>query len=316
MTPFRLKAPCKDYLWGGEKLRAYGKISDADRIAESWELSCHPDGESIVMDGESAGRTLSAVLAEHPEAMGEHCRKFDRFPVLVKLIDAKDDLSVQVHPDDAYALAHEGEYGKTEMWYIVEAAPDAELIYGFRENITKEEFRRAIEENSFLDKVNRVPVQKGDVFFIEAGTLHAIGKGILIEEIQQNSNTTYRVYDYGRVGADGKKRQLHVKRACEVINYDVFPAAASGSFAAGGHGVRDVFDCSYFSVKKLDCRGSITLCAGENSFDSLLIISGSGKLSLNGESVTVQAGDSLFIPAAAGEYTAEGEFEALISRRA
>ena len=180
MKPFRLIAPCKDHLWGGDRLRAYGKHSDRDIIAESWELSCHPDGESIIADGEYAGMTLSAFLSEHPEAMGKNCDRFDRFPVLVKLIDARENLSVQVHPDDAYALANEGEYGKTELWYIAEASPGAELIYGFRESITKEEFRRAIEENTLLSEVNRVPVKAGDVFFIEAGTLHAIGKGLLI----------------------------------------------------------------------------------------------------------------------------------------
>ena len=216
MKPFVLKAPCKDYLWGGNRLREFGKESDADKIAESWELSCHPDGESVIASGDYAGMTLPAFLAAHPEAAGESCRDFERFPVLIKLIDAHDNLSVQVHPDDAYALAHEGEYGKTEMWYIVDAEPGAELLYGFARDVTKEEFRRAIEENTLLDLVRHVPVRPGDVFFIPAGTLHAIGKGILIAEIQQNSNTTYRVYDYGRVGKDGKPRELHIAKALDV----------------------------------------------------------------------------------------------------
>ncbi|MBE6849110.1 MAG: class I mannose-6-phosphate isomerase [Ruminococcus sp.] len=304
MTPFRLKAPCKDYLWGGEKLRAYGKISDADRIAESWELSCHPDGESIVMDGESAGRTLSAVLAEHPEAMGEHCRKFDRFPVLVKLIDAKDDLSVQVHPDDAYALAHEGEYGKTEMWYIVEAAPDAELIYGFRENITKEEFRRAIEENSFLDKVNRVPVQKGDVFFIEAGTLHAIGKGILIAEIQQNSNTTYRVYDYGRVGADGKPRDLHIEKALDVTT--LTPAKQQVRLPQTGS-TQLLAQCRYFCAVCMEVETFTQMRTDSTSFLHMLVLEGNAVLKLGDFQLPLQKGTSVFVPAGTGAFRIIGK---------
>ena len=304
MTPFRLKAPCKDYLWGGEKLRAYGKISDSDRIAESWELSCHPDGESIVMDGESAGRTLSAVLAEHPEAMGEHCRKFDRFPVLVKLIDAKDDLSVQVHPDDAYALAHEGEYGKTEMWYIVEAAPDAELIYGFRESITKEEFRRAIEENSFLDMVNRVPVQKGDVFFIEAGTLHAIGKGILIAEIQQNSNTTYRVYDYGRVGADGKPRDLHIEKALDVTT--LTPAKQQVRLPQTGS-TQLLAQCRYFCAVCMEVETFTQMRTDSTSFLHMLVLEGNAVLKLGDFQLPLQKGTSVFVPAGTGAFRIIGK---------
>jgi len=312
MYILKLQPEFKDYLWGGSSLeRLFGKKSGLSITAESWELSSHPDGPSRVVNGKYSGRTLKEVLDENPAWAGG-----EGLPILIKFIDAASDLSIQVHPSDETAIAEAGEQGKAEMWYIVDAAPGAYLYYGFSSGIDPEKLVEMAENGSVCEVLNRVETHKGDVFYVLPGTVHAIGAGNVIAEIQQNSNTTFRVFDYGRVGADGKKRQLHVKRACEVINYDVFPAAASGSFAAGGHGVRDVFDCSYFSVKKLDCRGSITLCAGENSFDSLLIISGSGKLSLNGESVTVQAGDSLFIPAAAGEYTAEGEFEALISRRA
>lgn len=188
MKPFELIPPVKDYIWGGTRLRdEYGKKSSADKLAESWELSCHKDGQSIIAHGEYCGRTLSSYLEENPSALGTACARFEAFPVLIKLIDAKDRLSVQVHPDDEYAMSAEGEYGKTEMWYIVDCDDDAELIYGFREELTKDEFRRAIEENTLLDKVQRVRVKKGDVFFIEPGTLHAIGEGILIAEIQQNS---------------------------------------------------------------------------------------------------------------------------------
>ena len=182
LYPMKLTAPCKDYIWGGNRLREeYGKVSDADKIAESWELSCHKDGESVIADGELAGMTLTSFIENAGrEVLGEKCRRFEYFPILIKLIDAKDNLSVQVHPNNEYAQRVEGEYGKTEMWYIVDCDPGAELLYGFKHDISKEEFERRINDNTLLEVTNSVEVHKGDVFFIESGTLHAIGKGILI----------------------------------------------------------------------------------------------------------------------------------------
>ena len=218
MAIFRLAPAFKDYLWGGTRLRdEYGKNCDFDKVAESWELSCHKDGPSVVADGEDKGLTLREYIEKHGKAvLGTDCEAFEDFPILIKLIDAKDNLSVQVHPDNDYAQRVEGEYGKTEMWYIVDCDEGAELLYGFKHEISKEEFAERIANNTLLDVTNNVPVHKGDVFFIKAGTLHAIGKGILIAEIQQNSNTTYRIYDYGRVGKDGKPRELHVEKAKDV----------------------------------------------------------------------------------------------------
>ena len=175
---FKLTAPVKNYIWGGTKLRdEFGKVSNEEKLAESWELSCHHDGLSMI---ENSNTSLSEYLAKHPEDMGENCKKLNYFPILVKLIDAKENLSIQVHPDNKYALEHEGEQGKTEMWYIIDCEPDSSIIYGFKEKITKKEFKQAIENNTLLDKVNIIPVKKGDVFMIKSGTLHAIGKGIFI----------------------------------------------------------------------------------------------------------------------------------------
>ena len=183
MRPFELTAPLKDYIWGGTRLRdEFGKQSGLPRIAESWELSCHRDGKSVIASGEYKGMTLAELIDKHPEICGRACSSAEDFPVLVKLIDAKNDLSVQVHPDDAYAKRIENSFGKTEMWYIVDCDEGAELIYGFRKSISREEFRRAVEDNTFLEYVNRVPVKKGDVFFIPPGTLHAIGKGIVLDD--------------------------------------------------------------------------------------------------------------------------------------
>ena len=207
MKTFKLTPSCKDYLWGGEKLREeYGIQSDLYPLSEAWMLSCHPDGPSYLADG----TTLQQYIDAHPGCLGTDCEKFGSFPILAKLIDAKKDLSIQVHPSNAYAQEHEHQYGKTEMWYVLEAEPGTTLYYGFTHDISKEEFARRIQDNTLTDVLNAVPVEKGDCFFIPSGTLHAICKGIVVAEIQQNSNVTYRIYDYGRKGADGKPRQLHI----------------------------------------------------------------------------------------------------------
>jgi mannose-6-phosphate isomerase class I len=208
MAILKLKPACKDYIWGGHRLvDEYNVSYDGEVCAEAWELSCHPDGPSVIMNGEYEGLTLQEYIDQNGwEVLGSHCRRFRDFPILTKFIDARDNLSIQVHPGNGFALQNEGQYGKTEMWYVLDAEPGAFLYYGFRQEVSREELARRIQENTLLEVLNAVPVQKGDALFIESGTLHAIGKGILIAEIQQNSNVTYRVYDYGRVGKDGRSR--------------------------------------------------------------------------------------------------------------
>ncbi len=314
LYPMKLIAPCKDYIWGGNRLRSeFGKVSDADKIAESWELSCHKDGESVIANGEFAGTTLSAYVEKAGKAvLGTNCEKFEYFPILIKLIDAKDNLSVQVHPNNEYALREEGEYGKTEMWYIVDCDPDAELLYGFKNKISKEEFEQRIKDNTLLEVTNSVKVHKGDVFFIESGTLHAIGKGILIAEIQQNSNTTYRIYDYGRVGADGKPRQLHIKKAVDVT--ELAPPRYSGK-PAGEEVKKDGFteqllaECDYFRVKKICVDEKCELKADNTSFNSVLVIDGSGEL----DGIELKKGESCFIASGYGKYTFNGKAELILT---
>ena len=256
MYILKLDAPCKDYLWGGTRLRdEYGKKSDKEKLAESWELSCHKDGQSVIANGEFEGKTLTEYIDKCGKGiLGKKCERFEYFPILIKLIDAKDNLSVQVHPDNEYAMRVEGEYGKTEMWYIVDREEGAELLYGFKKEISREEFAERIKNNTLLEVTNNVPVHKGDVFFIDAGTLHAIGKGILIAEIQQNSNTTYRIYDYGRVGADGKPRELHIEKACEVtqLTPPVRPTKPMGEIInKDGYSSTLLATSEYFNVNKL-----------------------------------------------------------------
>ena len=312
MYPIKLKPAFKDYLWGGTRLRDdFGKDCDFDKIAESWELSCHKDGNSVVADGEFAGLTLAQYIEkEGKSVLGTNCEKFENFPILIKLIDAKDNLSVQVHPNNEYAQRVEGEYGKTEMWYVVDCDEGASLLYGFKHNITKEEFRERIENNTLLEVTNNVPVHKGDVFFIESGTLHAIGKGILIAEIQQNSNTTYRIYDYGRVGKDGKPRELHVEKAKEVTNLvpPKYPTTAQGAPTAIEGGKETLLrSCEYFNVNKLELDGTTKLTAGEGSFNSLLVLDGAFEIAAGSEKASAKKGDSLFITAGTGEYTVTGK---------
>ena len=310
MYPIKLKPAFKDYLWGGTRLRDdFGKDCDFEKIAESWELSCHKDGLSVIAEGELAGMSLEEYIEKNGNAvLGSNCDKFDNFPILIKLIDAKDKLSVQVHPNNDYALRVEGEYGKTEMWYIVDCDEGATLLYGFKNEITKEEFRQRIENNTLLEVTNAVPVKKGDVFFIEAGTLHAIGKGILIAEIQQNSNTTYRIYDYGRVGADGKPRQLHIDKAVEVTKLaPATPYLVSEPVKKNGWSEKLLSSCEYFTVHALDIKEKAELEATNKSFVHILVVEGDCVLS--GESIAdIKAvkGDSVFIPAGFGSFTLKG----------
>ncbi len=318
MSIIRLTAHCTDYLWGGNRLREeYGKVMDSDKIAESWELSCHKDGQSVVAEGEHAGKSLTEYIAAKGNGvLGTNCERFEYFPILIKLIDAKDNLSVQVHPSNDYAMRVEGEYGKTEMWYIVDCNEGAELLYGFRHEISKDEFVERIQNNTLLEVTNNVPVHKGDVFFIESGTLHAIGKGILIAEIQQNSNTTYRIYDYGRVGADGKPRQLHVDKAVDVTELTPprYPTTAQGAPENIGGGTKTLLrSCEYFNVNKLELDGEVFLTADSKSFNSILVLDGECRICAGGECVTAKKGDSIFVDAGTGEYTVSGKGELIIS---
>ena len=310
MYIMKLNAPCKDYLWGGTRLRdEYGKKSDKDKLAESWELSCHKDGQSVIANGEFEGKTLSEYIEINGKSvLGRNCEKFEYFPILIKLIDAKDNLSVQVHPDNEYAMRVEGEYGKTEMWYIVDCEEGAELLYGFKHEITREEFAERIKNNTLLEVTNNVPVHKGDVFFIDAGTLHAIGKGILIAEIQQNSNTTYRIYDYGRVGADGKPRELHVEKACEVtkLTPPVRPTKPMGdTIEKEGYKTTLLATSEYFNVNKLEITHKADLDVTDESFVSLLCLD--GKFTFG--DIILGKGESCFIPAGFGKLEIKGNGE-------
>ena len=301
MYPLLLKPPIKDYLWGGTKLKTdFGFETDKDIAAEAWMLSCHNDGMNIVLNGGHKSKTINEVLDIcGKSALGNKAERFSYFPILIKLIDAKQKLSVQVHPDDNYSLSVEGEYGKTEMWYVVDCEDGAELVYGFKENISKEEFEKRIKDNTLTDVCNSVPVHKGDVFFIDAGTLHAIGEGILIAEVQQNSNTTYRVSDYGRLGADGKPRELHIDKALEITKCEKpqIPYGNIGKVISNGNNIiRELAVCDKFSAKLLNLNERMDIYSSD-SFISLIVLDGNAIIKWNDGEINAKKGDSIFIPA-------------------
>ena len=311
MAVMKMIPACQDYLWGGRRLKdEYNVNYDGDILAEAWMLSCHPDGPSVIANGEYAGKTLQAYIDEKGmEVLGTHCRRFRDFPILTKFIDARDNLSIQVHPNNSYALQNEGQYGKTEMWYVLDAEKGAKLYYGFRDEISLEEFSERIENNTLQDILNAVEVHKGDVLYIESGTIHAIGSGILVAEIQQNSNVTYRVYDYGRVGKDGKKRDLHIEKALAVTN--------RVPIVRDNKDYPHLADCDYFTVDKLNLDGRLTYrmqgTVSQESFLSILILDGEGTISNRGEKLDFRKGDSLFLPADSGDYQIEGKCDALLT---
>ena len=317
--PFLLRPAGKDYLWGGRRLNdEFAKGIDLDPLAETWECSTHPDGPSVAASGEFAGQTLLQVLQAHPEFLGR--RHADgKFPLLIKFIDAKKDLSVQVHPDDEYARIHEnGQNGKSEMWYVLDARKGAKLIYGLRHDCTTDELRGAIADGTLMNHLQQVPIQKDDLFFIEAGTIHAIGAGALVAEIQENSNLTYRLYDYDRVGKDGKKRELHIDKALQVANlHSSAEPRQPLRVLKYRQGVASelLTRCKYFEVYRVlvntERRQQVHYRADEMSFRVLLCISGCGTISFEGGEIPFYKGDCIFVPADSAVLTVRGQAQFL-----
>ena len=318
--PFLLRPSGKDYLWGGKRLNdEFEKNIPMTPLAETWECSTHPDGPSYVVGGEFDGMELAAVLKQHPEFLGTHPDTQGELPLLIKFIDAKQDLSVQVHPDDRYAAEQEsGQLGKTEMWYVLDAAKDAKLIYGFRRDTAEEKVRSAIEKGTILKNLQQIKVRKDDLFFIEPGTVHAIGAGVLVAEIQENSNLTYRLYDYDRVDKNGEKRQLHVDKAMAVAN---FKSSAEPRqplrVLKYRQGVASelLCRCRYFEVYRMivntERRQVVTYRADSVSFRVLLCVHGCGTISYEGQHLNFYKGDCIFVPADSVEMRIHGQAQFL-----
>lgn len=306
-SPILLCPTGKDYLWGGERLKTeYDKNIDLSPLAETWECSAHPDGPSYVAAGEYKGRTLKELVDEHTEWLGTKCNPQKGFPILIKFIDAAKDLSVQVHPSDEYAMLHEkGQNGKTEMWYVLDAVPGARLVWGFEHKVTTELLRKNIAEGTLSNDLHYVPAHKGDVFLIESGTVHAIGAGIILAEIQESSNLTYRLYDYNRIGKDGKKRELHFDKAVQVLNMDPITYTEQAHRA-----VRYYYGCSrellcrckYFETEKIQVTKGFSFSVFNTSFQVLLCTDGEGGLETDGSNrpLRFQKGNCIFLPAGIG----------------
>lgn len=297
MEPFVKLAPVyKDYLWGGTRLREqFNKKCEYDIVAESWELSAHPDGQSIVASGKYKGLLFGEYLKKiGKESLGWKYQSFRAFPLLIKMIDAKDDLSIQVHPDDEYALEYEDEYGKSEMWYIVDCTEDACIYCGFKEDVTREEVIRHIEEDTLLELLNRIKVEKGRTYFIPAGTIHAIGKGNLICEVQQNSNSTYRVHDFNRRDKFGNLRKLDIEKALDVLDYSRYTGT-------------DISECKYFECQQVICDGTADIEVTEESFVAIMVLEGQGRILYEDSEMQFEKGDCIFVPKRNAKMKIEGE---------
>ena len=301
--PFLLLPAAKDYIWGGSRLKDDFNINcNVTPFAEAWVCSTHPDGPSCL----SSGEDLRYVLGKHKEYLGTHAALVNKgeLPILIKLIDAKQDLSVQVHPDDCYANKYEKSLGKTEMWYVLDAKKDSQLVYGFNRNVEEMQVRNAIETGEITNLLNHVEVHKNDLFYIEAGTVHAIGAGCLIAEIQENSNLTYRLYDYGRVNKKGETRTLHVDQAMRVANLrsSAFPRQPMRVLKyQAGYASELLTRCKYFQVERIllntENRKIASFQTGSNSFHVLLCIEGCGMILGENLNMPFFKGDCIFVPA-------------------
>ena len=314
LKPIKLVPEFKEIIWGGNKLKTdYNKVSDLNNIAESWELTVRDDGMNIIADGEFAGLTMQEYIDKNGFEVVTN-KELDRFPLLIKFIDAEDNLSIQVHPDDEYGLLKANSLGKTEMWYVIDAKPGAKLVYGLKPGCDVKSLGEAISNGTVEDQLNYVNVKKGDVFFIPSGLVHAIGAGILLAEIQQNSNITYRVYDYNRLGKDGKPRELHVTDALNVIvnrsEYEIDKIR----YSKGEKTSTCLASCEFFTVDKYDIDGEKVFSTNVESFNSVLCLDGNAEITYKNEKFPLVKGDSYFIPANMGDYSIEGKAQVIVSK--
>lgn len=298
LRPLKLKPAVRSYIWGGTKLKEFwGKESDTDTIAECWELSMYTDSESIVDDPAFYEYTLSKLQRKYPEFFGDKVNDYSKFPILIKLLDAAADLSIQVHPDDLYAMAREGgQLGKNEVWYIAEADEDAAIYYGFNRDVTKDEVIDGVVNGTITELLNRCPVKKGDCYFVPAGTVHALQKGVTVIEVQQSSDITYRLFDYGRKDKNGNARKLHIREALEVMSLkkSEIPALNPQKVLSNGAKIRILTKNGYFTTKEVVIENGEYLIYSEESFVTFTLADGSAKFESGEE---IKKGDTWFIPA-------------------
>ncbi len=297
MYPIKLTPATKDYIWGGDTLKnLWGKKTDKNCIAECWELSCHKDGPSIIANGEYEGMTLAEFIDKNPSVVGKNASNFQFFPILIKLIDAKTNLSIQVHPSDEYALKNEGQFGKSEMWYIVDAKKGSGVYCGFKEKYEISDVEKALKENRILDILNFIEVKAGDCIYIPSGTVHAICGGLLICEIQQNSSLTYRLYDYDRVDANGNKRELHIDKSLKVIDSSKV-CKVNEEVKILDDSTKLLAKCKYFTTREIKVNGDREVNVDDTSFASITVVEGVGEILVDGNREKINRGDTIFIPA-------------------
>jgi len=305
LYPLKFSPILKDKIWGGTKLKTlFNKAAETDKLGESWELSGYEGDESVVTNGFLAGNNLTELIEIYMgELLGD--KIFDEyglsFPLLFKLIDANENLSIQVHPGDEVAAVRHDSYGKTEMWYVVDAEAGAELIIGFSKDCDKDEYLIALENDKVEDLLQKVKVQKGDVFFIPAGLVHAIGKGVVVAEIQQSSDITYRIYDYKRTDDNGNERELHTEQALDVINFNA-SVQPKTVYNASVNEVTPLVSCEYFTTNIIRFNEPLARnYVAMDSFVSYMCIEGDFVIDCDGEKVVVNKGDTILIPASIDE---------------
>ena len=299
MNIIKLKPYLTEAIWGGNNLKLkYGKESDFS-VAESWELSGYPGKESVAVGGKYDGKTITEIIeAEGKTVLGSKAECYDKFPLLIKLIDAAQPLSIQVHPSDENANVLGAFGGKTEMWIICESEPDAFLYFGVKEKLSGEQFKNAILDGTITDYLNKVSVKKGDTFFIEAGTIHAIGAGITICEIQQTSDTTYRLFDYKRKDKNGNERELHIEKGMIASNLEPIDKFYEEGKLEGNE--LKLVSCPFFNVSRIEVNGSSDAMVENDSFAAFTVTDGVGEISCDGEAICVSKGDTVFAPAGCG----------------
>lgn len=309
--PIFLKPVFQKKIWGGSLLKSvFGFDIPNDKIGEDWAISAHPHGVSVVENGEFKGQKLDDLWKEHKELFGHPTEPV--FPLLIKILDAEDELSVQVHPDDAYGMKHEGELGKTECWYIIDAEPGAEIIYGHHAK-TREELAEMIKEGRWDDLLKKVPVKKGDFFYVPSGTIHAIGKGIMILETQQSSDTTYRVYDYDRKDASGQKRELHIQQSIDVTTVPAkTPELQIKEVRKGQSSIVTYLETEFFNVYEWDIKG-ITSFKKQAPYTLATVIDGAGELIVDNQTYLLEKGTSFILPNEINEWTVQGELTIIAS---
>ncbi len=304
--PMKMQPVYKNYIWGGNRLKQFNKINDSANIAESWEISCNSSGLTTVSNGIFRGKTLQEIVnLSKLDFLGKNNAVF---PIIVKFIDAQKDLSIQVHPSEHTADASRRESAKSEFWYVIDCDEDSYIYYGFKKNISEKEFINRVKTKSICDILNKINIKKGEAYYIPAGTIHSLGKGSLVAEIQQNSNTTFRIYDYDRFDCNGKLRDLHIERAVKVLNFKRTDEdlRLKKNFSS--------FECEYFKVKKIKIRTDMVFNKSIDTFDVLQFISGEGDIVYNNIYYNANLGDTFFIPANIKSYYVKGQCDLLITQ--